>query len=137
MKKTQGWFDQHLEREFRITRLPVSALQDVSKAGWLSGCATAVPLLGMACGVQIPKDATSVLVIVRRPDLASGRSQPGFFIHDGAGVPPLPKGPAGAEERFCEIMWGFLQWAEEFSVSPMALMRSQMGFAAAARSYRS
>lgn len=119
MQGINNYFNQRPEREFHLTEIPVSELAAVSAAGWIAGAATCT---SHPFNPSIPHGCKKINCIVRRADPTAGRPLPGVFLMDG--VPSLapPKGSAGAEEQFCEHLWGIAQVAESIGVSFVDLM---------------
>ncbi len=114
LREAYHWFDEHPEREFRRARMPLLQLPAIAAAGVFVGCA------GHA----------SVPCIIRRADPASGRDKLGVYLIDGAAPPRFPS--AGAEEHFCETVWGLAHSAEQGGVSLVALMTDPAKLASAA-----
>jgi hypothetical protein len=131
LDQTRAWFDKHPEREFKLTKLPIEAVQAVGLSGWLVGVASRPFLDPDNLGLEVVVGATSVPCIIKRPDPAGGQPNPAVFIMDGVGtMPPLPHAKnatpaqrARAEEKTAAGIWQFAAVASASGVPLIGALR--------------
>ena len=121
LNQTAAWFAQHPEREFRLTHIPIAAVQAIGIAGWVAGVASCAP--SDAPTLDIAVGQATVPGIVRRPDISGDRPLPGVYLLDGGDLPPLPKRADASRtaEGLAEMMWGLAQLANAMGVSLRSL----------------
>lgn len=132
MRHVERWFAKRPGREFRLTSIPAADVDAAAKAGWLVGAASQADI-SRPFAPRISPGHVDLICIIRRDDPAGGRPLPGIFLLDGA--PPAllpPKGLAGAEEQFCETMWGLALAAKARGLPLIDLLLSPDAIAAAA-----
>ncbi|MGM9403641.1 hypothetical protein ACS0VU_14880 [Aliiroseovarius sp. KMU-71] len=116
----ERWFDCRPQREYRLTKIPVDALQSASASGWVAGCASSPSQPNAPCAPLITPGDRSILCIVRRADAVEGRPVPGVFLMDGGFPGDPPTGNERAEEQFCDTIWGIFAQAQRAGVSFVA-----------------
>jgi hypothetical protein len=131
LTQTLAWFQQHPEREYNLTTMPIAAVPSAGVAGWIVGVASQSLGKNGILGVDVEEGATSVPCIVKRPDPVRNQNNPGIFILDGAGaMPPLPHPKnatpaqqARAEESLAGGIWSMAEYAARSGSSLFAAAR--------------
>lgn len=127
MKNVERWFATHPERDFMVDRVPITALPDVSRAGWIGAVASQVSAPDSAVRVAVEVGQSAIDCIVRRPDLAESRPLPGVLLLDfGEGAAPFDPpfaDPARAQEQMAECFWVLAQEALAANISLLDLLQ--------------